>query len=36
VRIADPGIRESFAEVQRRQSATAAKVCALHANSSVR
>jgi len=26
----------SFAEVERRQSATAGKVCALHANNSVR
>jgi len=36
VRIADPGIRASFAEVELRQSATAAKACALHANNSVR
>lgn len=36
VRIADPGIRASFAEAERRQSATAGKACALHANSSVR
>jgi len=36
VRIADPGIRASFAEAQRRQSATADKVCALYANNSVR
>jgi hypothetical protein len=32
VRIADPGIRASFAEVQRRQSKTASEVCAVHAN----
>jgi hypothetical protein len=36
VRIADPGIRASFAALERRQSAAAGKVCALHANSSVR
>ena len=36
VRIADPGIRASFAEVERRQSATAGKICAVHANISVR
>jgi len=33
VRIADPGIRASFTQVQRRQSKTAAEICALHANS---
>jgi len=36
VRIADPGIRASFAAVERRQSKSAAQACALHANSSVR
>jgi hypothetical protein len=36
VRIADPGIRASFAAVERRQSKAASEVCALHANSSVR
>ena len=36
VRIADPGIRASFTEAQRRQSATAAKACAIHANNPVR
>ena len=32
VRIADAGIRASFETFERRQSAGAAKVCALHAN----
>jgi len=32
VRIADPGIRASFAAAQHRQSRAAAKVCAVHAN----
>jgi len=32
LRIADPDIRASFAEVQRRQSKTAAEICAVHAN----
>jgi len=32
VRIADPGIRASFVEVQRRQSKTASEICAVHAN----
>ena len=36
VRIADPGIRASFAAIQRRQSKAAAQVCAVHANNSVR
>jgi hypothetical protein len=36
VRIADPGIRASFAEAERRQSKAADKVCAVHANNSVR
>jgi len=30
--IADPGIRASFGEFQRTQSATAAKICAVAAN----
>ena len=34
--IADPGIRASFVKAERRQSATADKACALHANNSVR
>jgi hypothetical protein len=32
VRIADPGIRESFEEAQRRQSKAASEICAIHAN----
>jgi hypothetical protein len=32
VRIADPGIRASFAAVARRQSQTANEICAMHAN----
>jgi hypothetical protein len=32
VRIADPGIRASFAAFERRQSNTATKACAFHAN----
>jgi len=36
VRIADPGIRASFAKMERRQSKAAHKACALHANNSVR
>jgi hypothetical protein len=34
IRIADAGIRASFAQVQRRQSKTASKICAVHANAS--
>jgi hypothetical protein len=34
VRIADPGIRASFAKVQRVQSRAAAEICAVHANAS--
>jgi len=34
VRIADPGIRASFAQAQRRQSRTATEICAVHANAS--
>jgi hypothetical protein len=34
VRIADPDIRASFAEAQRRQSKAAAQTCAVHANAS--
>ena len=36
MRIADAGIRASFAEAERRQSKTADKACALHANNPVR
>lgn len=36
VRIADPGIRASFAAFQRRQSSAADQVCAVHANNSAR
>ena len=36
VQIADPGIRASFAAFERRQSGTAAKACAFHANNSAR
>ena len=36
VRIADSGIRASFAAFQRHQSATAGKVCALYANNLAR
>jgi hypothetical protein len=32
LRIADPGIRASFAEAERRQSKSAAEICAVHAN----
>jgi len=32
VRIADPGIRASFAAAARRQSRTANEICAMHAN----
>jgi len=32
VRIADPGIRASFAQAQRRQSKIASDICAAHAN----
>lgn len=32
VTIADPGIRASFAAAQRRQSAAASEICAVHAN----
>jgi hypothetical protein len=32
VRIADPGIRASFAEMQRRQSQAASDICAVYAN----
>ena len=32
VRIADPGIRASFAAATRRQSKTAHEICAVHAN----
>jgi hypothetical protein len=32
VRIADPGLRASFAEVTRRQSRAASDICAMHAN----
>jgi hypothetical protein len=31
-RIADPGIRASFAAAARRQSQTAKQICAVHAN----
>jgi hypothetical protein len=34
VRIADPGIRASFAQAQRRQSRAASEICAVHANAS--
>lgn len=36
LRIADPGIRVSFAAFERRQSSAAAKACAFHANNSAR
>ena len=36
MRIADPGIRASFAEVERRQSKAASEICSVHANNSVR
>jgi hypothetical protein len=36
VRIADPGIRASFAAFERSQSATAGKACALYANNFAR
>jgi hypothetical protein len=36
VRIADPGIRASFAAIARRQSQAATKICAVHANNSAR
>ena len=32
VKIADPGIRASFAAVQRGQSRAASEICATHAN----
>ena len=32
VRIADAGIRATFADAQRRQSKTASDICAVHAN----
>ena len=32
VHIADPGIRASFADAARRQSAAASGICAVHAN----
>ena len=34
VHIADPGIRASFAAMQRRQSKAASEICAVHANAS--
>ena len=36
VRIADPGLRASFAAMARRQSQTATEICAVHANNSAR
>ena len=36
VQTRDPGIRASFAAFERRQSSTAAKACAFHANNSAR
>ena len=36
MRIADAGIRASLPEAERRQSKTADKACALHANNPVR
>jgi hypothetical protein len=36
IRIADPGIRESFATMARQQSRAAKKICAVHANNSAR
>jgi hypothetical protein len=36
IRIADPGIRASFAKVQSGQSRAADQVCAVHANNSAR
>lgn len=36
VRVADPGIRASFAAFERRQSLAGVKACAFHSNSSAR
>jgi hypothetical protein len=36
LRIADPGIRASFAAMARQQSRAAKEICAVHANNSAR